>query len=117
MFYHPWIIDIDGTIAKHNGYNIDGFDTLLPGVREFFDGLDDNDMIVLLTSRTSDLKEETEKFLIENRIRYNHIIFGAPYGERVIVNDNKPSGLAMSKAICLQRDEGLNINVNIDSNL
>lgn len=31
-----WILDIDGTIVKHNGYKIDGYDTLLEGVKEFF---------------------------------------------------------------------------------
>ena len=29
-----WIFDLDGTIVKHNGYLLDGEDTLLPGVRE-----------------------------------------------------------------------------------
>ena len=29
---HTWIFDLDGTIVKHNGYLIDGKDTLLPGV-------------------------------------------------------------------------------------
>ena len=28
-----WIFDLDGTILKHNGYKIDGEDTLLPGVK------------------------------------------------------------------------------------
>ena len=27
-----WILDLDGTIVKHNGYKMDGVDTLLPGV-------------------------------------------------------------------------------------
>ena len=31
-----WIMDIDGTICKHNGYKIDGHDTLLPGAKDFF---------------------------------------------------------------------------------
>ena len=30
-----WILDIDGTIVKHNGYKIDGHDTLLLGAKEF----------------------------------------------------------------------------------
>ena len=32
-----WIIDVDGTLVKHNGYLIDGEDTILDGVKEFFD--------------------------------------------------------------------------------
>ena len=30
-----WILDIDGTIVKHNGYKIDGEDSFLPGAEEF----------------------------------------------------------------------------------
>ena len=31
-----WLFDIDGTIVKHNGYKLDGEDTLLPGVAVIF---------------------------------------------------------------------------------
>ena len=31
-----WIFDLDGTLVIHNGYKC-GEDTLLPGVKEFFD--------------------------------------------------------------------------------
>lgn len=27
-----WILDIDGTLVKHNGYQLDGCDTLLEGI-------------------------------------------------------------------------------------
>ena len=103
---HTWILDLDGTVVKHNGYKIDGEDTLLPGVREFFDNLDVNDMVIFVTSREEQYRKLTEKFLKENNIRYNYIIFGAPYGERIIINDNKPSGLVKSKSVSLSRDEG-----------
>ena len=26
---HTWILDLDGTLVKHNGYKIDGADSLL----------------------------------------------------------------------------------------
>ena len=29
-----WILDLDGTILKHNGYRTDGRDTVLPGAGE-----------------------------------------------------------------------------------
>lgn len=100
-----WIFDIDGTIAKHNGYKIDGYDTLLDGAKEFFENIPDSDMVILVTSRTDEYRETTIKFLSENNIRYNHIIFNAPYGERIIVNDRKPSGLNMSYSVNTERDE------------
>ena len=113
---HTWILDLDGTVVKHNGYKIDG-DTLLPGVREFFDNLDVNDMVIFVTSREEQYRKLTEKFLKENNIRYNYIIFGAPYGERIIINDNKPSGLVMSKSVSLSRDEGFDFCVEVNEEL
>ncbi len=44
-------------------------------------------------------------FLEENRIRYNEILFNMPMGERIVVNDRKPSGLPMAVALNCQRDE------------
>ena len=114
---HTWILDLDGTVVKHNGYKIDGEDTLLPGVREFFDNLDVNDMVIFVTSREEQYRKLTEKFLKENNIRYNYIIIGAPYGERIIINDNKPSGLVMSKSVSLSRDEGFDFCVEVNEEL
>ena len=114
---HSWFIDIDGTICKHNGYKIDGHDTLLPGTKEFFEHIPTDDMIVIVTSRTDEYKDETIKFLNENNIRYNQIIFNCPYGERIIINDDKPSGLHCGMAINLKRDEGLSLKIVEDEKL
>ena len=101
---HTWILDLDGTIVKHNGYKVDGEDSFLPGAEEFLKSIPEKDMIVFLTSRTEEYKELTEKFLRENGIQYDHIIFNAPYGERIIINDNKPSGLITGISINSKRD-------------
>lgn len=101
---HTWIFDIDGTICVHNGYKIYGKDRLLPGVAEFFRNLSADDVVVLITSRSDEFKEITEEFLLENNIRYHAIIYNAPYGERILVNDRKPSGLETSIACSLKRD-------------
>ena len=47
---HTWIMDLDGTLVKHNGYK-EGGDVLLPGVKEFIDSLPEGDMIVIITAR------------------------------------------------------------------
>jgi len=39
------------------------------------------------------------------------IIFGLPQGERILINDMKPSGLITAYAINKNRDEALEINV------
>ena len=43
-------------------------------------------------------------FLKENGIRYNEIIFNIPMGERIVVNDRKPSGIDMAFAVNSDRD-------------
>lgn len=113
-----WIFDLDGTIVKHNGYKIDGVDTLLEGVKNFFENtITDDDMIIFVTSRKIEYKEITEKFLIDNNIRFDYIIYEAPYGERIIVNDSKPSGLVTSIAISTIRDKFMDTNIVIDDSL
>ena len=100
-----WFFDLDGTIVKHNGYKTDGKDTLLSGAKQYLEGLPDCDRVVLVTSRTEEYREETLRFLKENHIRYDEILFNLPMGERIIVNDRKPSGLDMAVALNMERDQ------------
>ena len=114
---HTWILDIDGTIVKHNGYWTDGYDTLLPGVKEFIDSLPDDDMIIFITARPDYYRNITEAFLIKNDIRYDHIIFDAPVGERILINDEKPLGLKTAIAVNVKRNDDFDLNYIIDENL
>lgn len=100
-----WIFDLDGTILKHNGYKIDGVDTLLEGAKKYIDGIPKDDFILILTSRTDEYREATLSFLEENGIRYDKIIFNIPMGERIVVNDRKPSGIDMAVALNIDRDK------------
>ena len=100
-----WVFDLDGTLLKHNGYKIDGVDTVLPGALEYLNTIPDEDRIVIFTSRTDEYKQMTLDFLKENGIRFDDIHFNMPMGERIIVNDRKPSGLDMSVAINIDRDD------------
>lgn len=112
-----WFIDIDGTIVEHNGY-LNGMDKPLKGAINFLRSIPEEDFIIFTTARNSSFREITESFLKVNHIRYNLILFDLPSGERVIINDKKPSGLLMSHSINLERDEGLSdIIVKIDGNL
>lgn len=100
-----WILDLDGTIVKHNGYKIDGKDTLLEGAHDLLRQIEDGDMVIFVTSRETKYKDVTESFLKEQNIRYDSIIYGAPYGERILINDEKPSGLKTAYAINIGRDQ------------
>ena len=114
---HTWLLDLDGTIVKHNGYKLDGYDTFLDGAEQFLKSLPDGDMVVFITSRAFEHKEQTEQFLFDNGIRYDHIIWGAPFGERIIVNDRKPRGLNTAVAVNMERDAGINISIKVDENI
>lgn len=101
-----WLFDLDGTLVKHNGYKYGG-DKLLPGVKEFFRQIPQNDVIIILTARSSEFRSITENFLLKNNIRFDNIIFDLPVGERILYNDQKPSGLKTAYAYNLKRDFGL----------
>ena len=112
-----WIMDLDGTVVKHNGYIVDGNDALLKGAKEFLAGIPETDMIVFITARTSDLSAITEGFLNGNNIRYDQIIYNAPYGERILINDKKPSGLKTAIAVNTERDVFCDTRFVIDPDL
>ena len=106
---HTWILDLDGTILKHNGYKTDGEDSFLPGAEEFLHSIPEKDMIIFVTSRNDEYQEITKRFLLMHNVRFNHIIFNAPYGERILINDDKPSGLKMGIAINKSRNEAVSL--------
>ena len=101
-----WIIDVDGTIFRHNGH-LNGEDVLLPGVTELFLTIPFEDVIVLMTARNEVDREATIGALTKYGIRFNHIIFNIPVGERLLINDTKPSGLLTAHAFNVVRDGGL----------
>lgn len=112
-----WLFDVDGTLVKHNGHIIDGNDSLLIGVKEFFNKISDKDSVILLTSRKKNEICKLKDFLDKSGIRYDLIIDSLPYGERIIVNDMKPSGLITAYAVNKIRDASLDIDFIIDMNL
>ena len=111
-----WIFDLDGTLVKHNGHLMGG-DILLPGVYEFFQKIPENDVIVLMTARGREYQSDLERFLIQSGIRFDHILYGMPYGERILVNDIKPSGLKTAYAVNKLRDAPCDIDIVIDPDI
>lgn len=114
---HLWLIDIDGTILKHNGH-LTSSESLLPGVREFWESIPPDDMIVLLSARKSQYREETLQLIRAHGLRFDEALFDLPTGERVLINDAKPSGLQTALAVGLARDQGLSdCRIQIDPTL
>lgn len=115
--HKTWIFDFDGTLVEHNGYKT-GEDNFLPGAKEFLQSIPKEDFVLIMTAREKEARTKTEEFLKANNIRYNEILFEMPMGERILFNDNKPSGLKCAYAVSPKRNQGLeNFEVIIDENL
>ncbi len=114
---HTWILDLDGTLVKHNGYKQDGYDTLLEGVRNFFAKIPSQDKIIILTARKQSNLTGLKRFLADNNLRYDYLLTDMPMGERILVNDNKPSGLQCAYAICQPRNAVFNLDFQIEEQI
>ena len=73
----------------------------------FRNNITDTDYVLITTARHSEFKGIAEKCFLENQIRYNKIIYDMPNGERILMNDIKPSGLKTAYSYNLDRDIGL----------
>lgn len=102
-----WIIDLDGTIFPHNGYLQEPMEKVLSGVKDFFRNVDPNDFVMILTSRKSIYREITELSLEKAGIKWDMLVMDVPTGERILINDSKPSGLVTAFAVSPARNEGL----------
>lgn len=114
---HTWIIDLDGTLLEHNGYKT-GKDKWLPGALEFLRSIPREDAVIFLTAREREARPMTEEFLASHGVSYAAIHFEMPVGERILINDDKPSGLPCAHSVRVERNSGLeNFNFSIDSEL
>lgn len=64
----------------------------------------EEDRVILTSSRSEEYRDQTLTFLKENGVRFDEAIFNLPMGERIVINDRKPSGIDMSVAINIDRD-------------
>lgn len=112
-----WLVDIDGTILVHNGYKRKIENEILPGVEDFFKRIPKSDIIILMTARKKRYYFQTVRTLKKHKLRWNKIIWNVSMGERILLNDKKPSGLKMAHAVNLDRDKGINIEVIFDESV
>jgi hypothetical protein len=106
------VCDIDGCILKHMGGLCsmqNDKPVLLDGVKEKFDEWDKKAYkIILLTGRKESMREITESQLRSHGLFWDFLIMGATRGQRVLINDLKPSNeMPTACAINLSRDKGL----------
>lgn len=111
-----WLIDVDGVLFVHNSHLKNG-DELVTGAKDFLNQISALDKIILLTAREIKYKKVTEDSLKKYDIRYDAIFYDMPHGERILVNDKKPSGLNTAVAINVKRDEMVGVNIVYDKNL
>jgi hypothetical protein len=104
---NTWIFDLDGTLVEHGGYDTKGFDTLLPGVKEFLSKIHPDDTIIIATARDKESEKYIKEFFAQNKLRFDFILSGLPKGARVIINDTKPSGYTTAYAIPVERNVGI----------
>ncbi len=112
-----WIFDVDGTIVRHNGHLTQEGDQLLPGVKEFFESIPATDVIVLMTARKPEYQDSLKRFLAKNNIRFDYLLMDMPQGERILVNDRKPSGLQTAYAVNKNRDRALSLSFEVNNSL
>lgn len=114
---HTWLIDLDGVIAPHNGH-LGGDESLLPGAEAFWAGVPAGDTIIVMSARAEAFRAASLALLAAHGLRFDIALFGLPTGERILINDMKPSGLKTAHAVNLVRDEGLGgVAVEIDPGL
>ena len=108
------ICDIDGVIFRHplsitEIKDISPCNDILPGVLGKFQEWNHKGYhILLVTGRPESLRETTEKQLNEAGLFYNQLIMSLPRGERVIINDAKPtSNKKTTRSITVKRNDGL----------
>jgi hypothetical protein len=104
--------DIDGTLLKHHG---DGClykamkrpPEILPNVIDTLDRWKYKEhRIILTTGRPESMRDITIKQLEQVGIFYDMLIMGLPHGERIVVNDSKPSMSQTATGITVERNKG-----------
>ena len=58
-----------------------------------------------------------QAFMVLGYFLFEAILYGMPAGERILVNDCKPSGLLTAVAVNKKRDDALSIHTVLDESL
>jgi hypothetical protein len=115
-------LDIDGCLIPHKGTltgiwdaaknkinSIGTFDHIFvkENVKKISEWERKGHTIILVTGRKECMREDTENQLREYGIFYDRLIMGITGGQRVLINDMKPTGEPTALAFNLERNQGL----------
>lgn len=105
-----WLLDLDGTLIIHNSH-LNGGDRLAPRAEAFTRQITPGDRVIILTSRPRDACDKALKLLADIGLRADHLICDLPPGERILINDKKPSGLVTAFCTSPARDQGIDFPI------
>lgn len=104
-------IDIDGTLIRHQVFlekMLSEPPEILPGVdKQLRSWYNEGDAIILTTARPEWAREITEKQLRTIDISYHQLIMDCTNGERILINDEKPTMAVTARAFTVNRNCGL----------
>lgn len=116
-----WFLDIDGTLVAHNSHlRLHQQDVkYLAGVHEFFKSISPDDTIVLTTSRQlAECRTIVDDITRISSCKNIKLLSNLGAGERIIINDCKPSGLKTAYAFNIKRDAGISaLSFRVDPEL
>ena len=113
-----YICDIDGVLLEHSKGRFshkqiapfsDNAKSIKTNVGLINGGYDNGDRIILFTSRSEEDKENTEKQLEQNGIRYDKLILGNSSGTRILINDKKALKDYIDTAVAINTKRNCNI--------
>ena len=115
------ICDIDGTIFHHHCEGLDGQvlkeTKILEGtIKKFREWDAAGHNIILITGRRESLRSLTVSELNKFGLYFDDLIMGVGGGDRILVNDRKPSGRDTAYSYNLDRNSGIK-NLDIEEHV
>ena len=108
-----YLIDIDGTIARHNDVPFIDMSPLLNSVDTLKVLRHQGHKIILVTARNEKFRERTIDNLNKCGIIFDQLVMGVTSGQRVLINDLKPNpedeNNPMAVAINVERNKGFTL--------
>lgn len=114
-----YFIDIDGTIFPHmtaeeldDVYKTNHETHILPGVEEYWETFNEDDVIIISTARPGKYRHYTERNLRLYNLRFDYLLMDIGTGPRILINDVTDKEPIKAIAYNIPRDGGLKHLIN-----